>query len=221
MRSFKIGLIQFASEVGNRPANMEKAEGFVRRCAAHGAQLVLLPELWDLGYLAGDLYPQLAEPLRGKVNRRIAAWAKELAVWLCNGSLAEKTGDGRIYNMSLLFDDQGRVVMKHRKVHVYSNYEKRWFSPGGSFKTVQMGDVVLSTMICYDGDFPEVPRLLTLKGAQMLLHPSAYPKPYEWDWRNFCEVHARQNGVFIASTNHVGAEPGERASAFYPQGRLS
>lgn len=217
-RSVRLGLIQFHADVGEVSANLDRVERLIRKAASARAQLVSLPELWSTGYLAGTQFPDLAEPLDGPTISHLRKVARELGIFLCGGSIAEASQTDKPYNTAVLLSPSGAILARHRKVHLFADYERAFFTAGSAFSVVSTPPGRISLAICYDGDFPEVPRLVALQGAELLLHPSAYPEPWQFDWRTLYPAHALENTLFIASLNLVGREPGRFARAFYPRG---
>ena len=213
----RLSLIEFTSAVGDVDANIDRALHMIDRAAKEGADLVVLPELWNTGYLAGRLVAHLAEPLSGRTISALADAATQHRLWILAGSIAESHGR-RPCNTSVLLDDRGRVRLVHRKVHLWTAYERRWFAAGTGFRTAQTPWGRVGIMVCYDGDFPEVPRLLALRNATILLHPSAYPARHRSDWETLYPAWARANSVFVVGINHVGREKGTYARHHWPRG---
>jgi len=217
-RPVRLGLVQFHADLAEVPSNLERAERLIRKAAEARAQLVALPELWSTGYLAGKWFPDLAESLRGPTLTSLSKLAAELGIFLCAGSIAEKSGKAKPYNTSALIGPTGRTLGRHRKVHLWADYERACFAPGSSFQVIPTGLGRIALAICYDGDFSEVPRIAALGGAELLLHPSAYAARWRSDWRTLYPSHALGNSLFIASLNLVGRESGQYARSFYPGG---
>lgn len=213
----RVALIEFRSVVGDVDANVERALEMTDRAAREGADLAVLPELWNTGYLAGRLLPDLAEPLSGRSISSLSDAARRHRLWILAGSIAESRGRRR-YNTSVLVDARGKVRLVHRKVHLWTAYERRWFAPGAGFRTTQTPWGRVGIMVCYDGDFLEVPRLLALQGATILFHPSAYPAPWRDDWESLYPTWARANAVFLVGVNHIGREEGTYARVHWPDG---
>jgi predicted amidohydrolase len=202
-----VGLAQFASRLGDRDDNLRRGLAIVRRWRPPRRPAVLVfPELWTTGYLAEAEYPRLAEPIPGPTTRALAQAARRSGVYLMAGSIAEKRGRS-VYNTALLFDPRGRCVLRFSKVHLWDR-EVDHFSAGDTYRVARTPAGTFGVMICYDGDFPEVPRLLALKGAEVIFHPSAYPSPHDREWRLIYPAAALQNYAYIAQVNRVGIERG-------------
>lgn len=213
----RVALLEFASVPAHVPENVEWASQMVDAAARRGAELALLPELWNTGYLAGPLFRRIAEPLTGPSLSAIAEAARHHRIWILAGSIAERR-PGPPCNTSVLFDARGRARLVQRKVHLWHAYERRWFAPGHGFRTVSTPWGRAGIMICFDGDFPEVPRILACQGATVLFHPAAYSLHGKRDWNLLYPAWARANAIFILGVNHVGREPGTLARPHWPRG---
>lgn len=200
--------------------NLAKAEGFVRQAAAGGANIILLQELFENLYfpqlereeLFGLAYPVAGHPFL----ERFAALAKELGVVLPI-SFFEHAGQA-YFNSLAMIDADGRVLGHYRKSHIPdgpSYEEKYYFNPGDSgFKTwhTRFGNVGVG--ICWDQWFPEAARIMALKGADLLLYPTAIgSEPDEAGaldtcalWRRAMLGHAVSNVAYVAAANRVGTE---------------
>lgn len=213
----RVALLEFASVPAHVPENVERASHMVEEAAERGAELAILPELWNTGYLAGPRFRDLAERLTGPSLSAMGAAARRHGLWILAGSIAEGR-PGPPYNTSVLFDSRGRARLVQRKVHLWRAYERRWFAAGHGFRTVPTPWGRAGIMICFDGDFPEVPRLLACQGATVLFHPAAYSLHGKRDWHLLYPAWARANAVFVLGVNHVGREPGTLARPHWPRG---
>ena len=164
---------------GEPKQNLSVALGMVETAAARGVDLLVLPELWSCGYdpetLGGDTRRD-AEPLAGPRTQRLANAARAHGVYLAAGSVPELGPDGLIHDTALVLDAQGELVAWHRKAQLYPpTLEPTVFSPGDRLTTFD--DPTLGTVglvVGFDGDFPEVARVLALRGARLVLAPCAY-----------------------------------------------
>jgi len=213
----RVALLEFTSVPDDVPGNVDRAVGMVDEAARKGADLAVLPELWNSGYLAGPRFRHIAEPISGPSIRAMADAARRHGLWILAGSIAESRR-GPPYNTSVLLDARGRARLVQRKVHLWSDYERRWFAAGRGFATVGTPWGRAGIMICYDGDFPEVSRLLATQGATILFHPAAYSLHGRRDWGLLYPAWARANAVYLVGVNHVGREPGALARPYWPRG---
>lgn len=200
MTTVRLGAISVVAARGDKEANLATAERLVSRCAEEGAELVVMPEGFLEGYVVNEpgmtreRFIALAEPMDGPDVERFRGLARKRRVWLL-ACFAEREGD-RAYNTALLLDSAGEIMGKYRKTHAQSGGDWRYYTPGEALPVFQTPWGPVGVMICYDRQFPEVPRALTLQGARLILNPS---------WGMFGELNetmmrtrAYENGVFIA-----------------------
>lgn len=169
------------------------------------ADLVILPEIWNIGYFSFDLYDKESESIDGETYQRMSAKAKEHCFYLHAGSFVEKK-DSKLYNTSLLIDPGGERIACYRKIHLfgYRSKESQILSPGDQVIVVEtdLGKIGMST--CYDLRFPELFRSMLDKGAELILVASAWPYPRLEHWIMFNRIRAIENTTFLVSSNCVG-----------------
>jgi len=212
----------------DREANVAKAETMVRDAAAKGAQIILLPELFEGYYFCKDMdakYFEWARPLEGNpVVARFSALARELGVVLPL-SYFERDGE-RYFNSLVLIDADGTVMENYRKTHIPSGpgyEEKFYFAPGDTgFKVWQTRFGKIGVGICWDQWFPETARSLALMGAELIFYPTAIGSEPEIGvdskdhWQRVQMGHAAANTVPVIAANRIGVEAGESCSlTFY------
>lgn len=211
MPTSRIALAQWLPEPGAAASNLAQALEFIDAAAARGADLVVLPELWDSGCgpaLADDVRAA-AEPLDGPRGEALAGRARAHGLWLCAGSVCEPHAGG-VANAAVLYDRSGAVVAVHRKAHLYTpGGEDRALVPGDRMTVVETGEFgAVGLAICFDGDFPEAARALRDAGARVVLHPSAYELEAETWWDRLYPARALENGQWWLSCNQCGATGG-------------
>ena len=203
-----IGLAQWLSEPGAPEANLSRAVGLVERLAAEGCDLIALPELWPCGYDVRTLpedAADAAEPLDGPRTKLLAETARDLGVWLAAGSVPELEGD-RVFNTAELFSRDGDLVGTHRKVHLYGDAERKGFVAGDRLTTVETDELgTVGLCICFDGDFPDVGRVMAQRGARLVISPAAYPAADAAWWDRLYPATALLNGQWWVMTNQAGA----------------
>jgi predicted amidohydrolase len=204
-------VVSIQMEIGDRTKaeNLARAEGLIRR--AVGADLVLLPEIWNVGYFSFDKYAAEAEPLEGETVARLRAAARAANAYLFGGSFVER-GPRGLHNTSVLIDPTGDVLGVYRKMHLfgYTSDEAKLLTPGDEVVVAKapFGTVGLST--CYDLRFPELYRRQALAGAQLFLVASGWPYPRLEAWQILNRTRAIENQAFLASSNCVGVNRGRQ-----------
>lgn len=198
--SMKVGFVQFAPVFGQIAANLAKAGELLKRAEA---ELVVLPELFNTGYLFTSQAEalSLAEEIpAGKTTVTLARMAREQHLHIVAG-ICEREGE-RLFNAAVLVGPEG-YVGRYRKIHLYQE-EKRWFQPGDEgFKVFDIGLCRLGLMICFDWFYPEAARVLALQGAQVICHSANLVLP-------FCQAgmvtRCLENRIFAVTANRTGTE---------------
>jgi deaminated glutathione amidase len=195
--------------------NLEVAERLVRAAAADGAELIALPEKWTL--LGGaDALRAGAEPLEGPSLSSARAWARELGVHLLAGSVAERVeGQEQLSNTSVLIDPSGEDLAVYRKIHMFdvevegTTYrESETEQAGDEIVTAPVGELELGLTVCYDLRFPELYRILAVRGAEAITIPSAFTAPTgRAHWEILLRARAIENQVFVIAPDQVGTAP--------------
>jgi len=189
--------------------NVAHAEERIVDAADRGADLVVLPEIWNLGYFAFDAYEANAEPVDGPTMTRLQALADDLGIYLHTGSIVETDGDD-LYNTSGLVSPAGELLDTYRKIHTfgYGSREQELLTPGERVVTVEteLGTIGMTT--CYDLRFPELFRALVDEGAELFLITSAWPIPRLEHWLLLNRLRAVENQLFLAASNLVGENRG-------------
>ena len=197
-------------------SNIERAEKLVRAAAADGAELVCLPEKWAL-LGPGEVIAGGAEPLDGPIVSAASGWASELGIHLCAGSVPEDPGDGgKPFNTSVLIDPGGDVVATYRKLHMFdvdvegTEYrESEHERAGEGLMTAGAGELQVGMTVCYDLRFPELFRILALRGATAFTVPAAFTAVTgRAHWEILLRARAVENSAFVIAAGQVGkAEP--------------
>ena len=200
----------------DKAANLEKADRLVRRAAAQGARLIVLPEKWTALGTRKDLRAA-AEPLGGEASAWAAAIARELAVDLVAGSISEQPeGEEKMRNTSLHFGPDGALRAAYRKIHMFDvevdgvlYRESEHEEPGDEAVLSATDDgVELGLTVCYDLRFPELYRTLAVDGARILTVPSAFTLATTRDhWEPLVRARAIENQAFVVAANQIGEHP--------------
>jgi deaminated glutathione amidase len=199
----------------DKQRNLESAERVVRIAADDGAELIALPEKWNL-LGSGEVLQAGAEPLDGPAITAARAWASELGVHLVAGSItARLPGDDKPSNTSVLIGPEGEIEAKYRKIHMFDVdvggvicRESEHEQPGDEIVVGQAGDVPVGMTVCYDLRFPELYRILAVRGARVLVVPSAFTLHTGRDhWEVLLRARAIENSAFVVAPNQVGKAP--------------
>ena len=218
----KIGIIQQSCSADIQ-SNKEKLADNIAKVAGQGAQLVVLQELHNTLYFCQtenvDLCG-LAEPIPGPSTEFYGALAKRYGIVLVT-SLFERRAAGLYHNTAVVFDTDGSIAGKYRKMHIPDDpayYEKFYFTPGDTgFHPITTSLGKLGVQVCWDQWYPEGARLMALQGAQLLIYPTAIgyessdtPEEQERQreaWTTVQRGHAVANGLPVIAVNRVGHEP--------------
>ena len=207
----RVAVIQLNSGE-NVAGNLERAERHLRAAAADGAELLCLPEKWAL-LGAGEVIAAGAEPLDGPIVSAARGWARELGVHLCAGSVPEDPGDGgKPYNTSVLIDPDGEIAATYRKLHMFdvevegTEYrESEHERAGEGIATAAAGELELGLTVCYDLRFPELFRILALRGATAFTVPAAFTAVTgKAHWETLLRARAIENAAFVIASGQVG-----------------
>jgi predicted amidohydrolase len=187
----------------------------VRAAAAGGAEFVALPEKWNL-LAGGEELVAGAEPLDGPSLSAARSWAGELGIHLLAGSISERGAEGeKASNTSVLIGPEGEDVAVYRKIHMFdvdaggiSYRESEHEQPGTEPVTAPVGELVLGMTVCYDLRFPELFRILALRGARVVAVPSAFTLATGRDhWEVLLRARAIEDQVFVVAPNQSGEAP--------------
>jgi predicted amidohydrolase len=200
------------NSTADKARNVETAERLVRAAAADGAELIVLPEKWNvLG--DGQALRDGAEALDGPTLTAARDWARELGVFLVAGSIAERVeGREKLANTSVLIDREGVVAATYRKIHMFdvevegvTYFESEHEEAGAEAVIARAGDLPLGLTICYDLRFPELYRALAVEGALAITVPSAFTAPTgRAHWEVLLRARAVEDQVFVVAANQVG-----------------
>jgi predicted amidohydrolase len=218
-----VALAQHRVEAGRVNANVDRAVAAIERAAAGGADLVCLPEMFNVGYFAFDAYARNAEGLAGPTLERIGEVAAEHGVAVQAGSIVEELeastaagfetpeSDG-LANASVFLDRDGEIRGVYRKQHLfgYDSAETQLLTPGESLPTVEFEGFTVGMTTCYDLRFPELYRDLADQGVSLVLVPSAWPYPRVEHWRTLPRSRAIENLAYVAAVNGAGEMDGDR-----------
>lgn len=211
MRKFMVAAVQMDTQ-NDKEANWRQMAAFIDEAAAKGAQLVAFPEVVNI--LSED--PQYAEAIPGPTTELLAEKAREHQIWIHGGSISEVNPHGvRTYNTTVLINPAGELVARYSKLHNFdmtlpdgsSVRESDRKEPGQEIVTVETELGHLGFAICYDMRFPELFRLMTLQGAQIIFLPANFTMPTGKDhWEPILRARAIENGCYLIAPNQVGVK---------------
>ena len=213
----------------DRQTNLDFSIAKIHEAAAANADLVVLPELHLGPYFCQNEdfnHYDLAQPIPGPTTDILSTVAKKLSIVIVS-TIFEKRAPGLFHNTAVVFDRDGSIAGKYRKMHIPDDpgfYEKYYFTPGDlGFKPIETSIGKLGVLICWDQWFPEAARLMALAGAELLIYPTAIG----WDnndnkeeqqrqldaWITIQRSHAVANGIPVIACNRIGFEqsPGSAA----------
>lgn len=217
----KIGLVQ-QSNTADIQANIIQLKENIRCCAREGAQLVILQELHNGSYFCQTEDPalfDLAETIPGPSTDTFGALARELGIVLVL-SIFEKRAPGLFHNTAVVIEKDGSIAGKYRKMHIPDDpayYEKFYFTPGDlGFEPIDTSVGRLGVLVCWDQWYPEAARLMAMRGAEILIYPTAIgwestdaddEKARQTDaWIISQRAHAVANGLHVVAVNRTGYE---------------
>lgn len=207
-RPLTLALVQFEPKLGDLAANLERVLDLTGAAAGQGAELIIFPELALTGYnqeLLGDQLVELALTPAAEPIRRLAQAAGHHNIHLVVGFIERRTIPGVVYNSIVICGPDSSVLQTYAKSHLFSS-EHLYFRPGASLHILPTNFGVIGPMICMDIGYPEVARLLSLQGAELLLAPSAWIREDEDLWPLHLRARALDNLAFVAGVNRVGDE---------------
>jgi len=206
-----VALAQIMCKVGDKKHNINVMKKNIKRAKEKGANLVVFPELSLTGYLNRDLTYELAEPIPGSSVHFLEEIAKKESMHVVFGMPEQnEKAHAVLYNTAVLLGPDG-LVGKYRKMHLPTHSvfeEKRYFRLGYEAPVFDTEIGKMGLTICYDMFFPEVFRLLRLKGSQLIVCISASPAMRSRFFEVFAAARALENTVFLAYVNLVGVENG-------------
>lgn len=186
---FKLAVIQIRTET-DKAATMLKAERMIAEAASSGAEIVVLPEMWSCPY-SKKCFHAFADAENGGSVAEMSRWARENGVILVGGSVPEKDGD-ELYNTCFVFDEQGRQISRHRKVHLFDVdieggirfKESNSFAPGHEVTVFDTRFGKMGVIVCFDIRFPELSRAAAKRGAEVIFCPAQFNMttgPRHWE----------------------------------------
>ena len=209
--TLRVACIQLASDE-HVDQNVDRAERGVREAADRGARLIALPEKWNaIGEL--EVLRGAAEPIDGPTISRVRDWARELDTWILSGStVIREPGEDKLRNLSVLVDPAGEVRATYAKMHMFdvdvagvAYRESDGERPGDEIVVTEVDGTPLGLTVCYDLRFPELYRILALRGARIITVPAAFTLMTGRDhWEVLLRARAIENQCFVVAPDIIG-----------------
>lgn len=213
-----VAIVQMNSQE-DKGANIAAALDLIDRAAATGARLVALPEVWP--YLGpDDVSRDQAETIPGPISEALSQRARRHGIYIHGGSIYEKRpGDPGMYNSTVVIDPTGEIIAHYSKIHMYdvvldgiAEYqESATVTPGNETTITEIDGIPVGLTICYDLRFPELFRILALKGAQAIVLPAAFTLMTGKDhWETLIRARAIENELYMIAPAQWGTHrPGK------------
>ena len=200
----RVSCIQMDVKLGRPEENYREAEARIREAAKDNPDVILLPELWDVGFFPRENLKELADPDCTKAVSFLSGLAKELGIHLVAGSVACLRGE-KVYNTACVFDRTGTCIARYDKTHLFSPMgEDDYFAKGDHICRFQMDGHDVGILICYDIRFPELTRTLAVQGMDMLFVVSQWPAARIGHLRALTVARAIENQAFVVCCNSCG-----------------
>jgi beta-ureidopropionase len=214
MKEFVAACVQIAVTPNDVQTNVEKGVDWLERAVKeHEAELVVFPETVTTGFVTGltaDELWDLVDEAPGRITRDVQTAAKALGVHVVWPTYRRGPERGVVYNSSILIGPDGEIIGIYDKTHPFP-LERcdcgGWVTVGNRADVFETALGSIGMIICYDGDFPELSRLLAVKGAEIITRPSALLRSYDIWYITTC-ARAYDNHVYLVATNSVGPDAG-------------
>lgn len=204
-QSVKAACIQMGCEPWNIRRNLEKAHNFIKMAKESGAEIVILPELFNIGYDLGT-FNYTASDYSITIGE-LSKMARSYEVQIVAG-IAELNGE-QVFNSASVFNRNGELICNYRKNNLFPlSQEKRIFTKGDGIACFNMNGITFGLLICFDIRFPEIARQYIEKGCSAIIVVSAFPFPRLEHWQILLRARAIENQAYIIASNRVGREGG-------------
>ena len=202
----KVAAIQMECFLGDWEANIRKAEDLLDQAASAGAKWAILPELFNTGYWVCDQDMALAEHIpSGRTSQWMMEQAKKRNMLLSACILEHGEASGVVHDTALTVSRDG-VLGTYRKVHLWDAENLRFSNGSTCPDPISLGELCIGTQICYEIGFPELSRLQVLKGANVLIYPSAFGRARYYAWDINSKARALENGAYVIAVNRAGVD---------------
>ncbi len=223
MKKIKVALIQLNAKPYALDENLNLALKLMQKALKSNAKLIILPELFDCGYFVqgDDLSFAGALNNTNKSFKILSDFALKNGIYLISCGIEK--ANAKLYDSAYIIDKKGKLLGKHRKMYLWNGEKKRFFR-GGKYELFKLEiDGVkfkLGLQICYELGFGEGARILALKGADVLVYPSAFGKARTYNWDLLSRARALENSCFVLACNLSGKEFAGNSRAILPNGQI-
>ncbi|MDY6084967.1 MAG: carbon-nitrogen family hydrolase [Dialister sp.] len=199
-----LGLIQAAIRLGNAEYNYEHMEMLLADAARRGAEVLVLPEMWNVGFFPSRRLHELADPAGKQTQALFSRMAKKHGLCIVGGSVAIQEGSN-FYNRAYVMDENGECISSYDKIHGFSpSREPEVFQMGSRIPFFKVKTMSASMALCYDIRFPELIRREALGGADIIFVPAAWPAERLYHWDTLLKARAIENQIFLCAVNQGG-----------------
>lgn len=209
MEEIKVLAVQMESAIADKYTNFEKIMTLVHKNITEDVGVLVLPELWAVGW-ACDKFSECAEELKtGETVEFLSELAQQYNVNILGGSFVEEA-EGKLFNTCPVFDRNGELITTYRKSHLFSYYddcENKYITAGQNPKIVDIEGVKFGLSICYDIRFPEIYRAYRKAGADVLVNMAAWPLSRKIHWDSLTTARAVENQSYMIALTQTGTLP--------------
>ena len=205
-KSLNLSILQMGSDLGDVEANISKVERLVNESLPMGTDVLILPEVWTVGWACSKFVQSAQDLTSGSVFKFLSNLAKKYNINIIGGSFIVKDGD-KLYNTCPVFDRSGKFITSYNKNHLYSYYgcdEGSYITPGNNLVMVNLEGVNFGLSICYDIRFPEVYRAYAKAGADVLINCAAWGSKKSLQWETMTKSRAIENQCFMVALTQSG-----------------
>lgn len=202
----KIACIQLDVAFAEPKKNFQNVQKYIEKVASEGAELVVLPEMWNTAYALTKL-EQLADIEGNQTKKFLSELARTHHVHIVGGSVSTKKGSN-FYNTMYVYSNEGNLVAEYDKAHLFRLMDEHLYLQAGNQENVfSLGSIQAGGVICYDLRFPEWLRAHALAGAKVLFVPAQWPKARIDHWKILLQARAIENQCFVIAVNRTGVDP--------------
>ncbi|MCI7543084.1 MAG: carbon-nitrogen family hydrolase [Subdoligranulum sp.] len=201
----KVSAIQMNMKFADPDYNFAHAEQLVRKAAAAGPDVIVLPETWNTGFFPKENLTALCDHNGERVKAVLGGLAAELKVNIVAGSVSN-VKDGKVYNTCYVFDRTGHCVAEYDKTHLFTPMgEHNYYQKGSHIAVFELDGKKCGVIICYDVRFLELVRTMALPGLDILFIPAQWPALRKFHWDTLTAARAIENQIFVVACNSCGS----------------